>query len=153
MYISDDNYREAIENLEDCMFASWSMLRQYVDKTISLDDLKYISPRLVEAMSIMTQLASHPKHHHEFAYYLLDQRCVGAQCYHWQGTPVRVYGDFTSHIGNFLQAICMAQLEGQESTFDGIKLDALLSQADRNRQAVGLKSPDDASTNPTENLS
>ena len=152
MYIHDDNYKEAIDNLEDCMFACWSMLRQYVDKTISLDDLEYISPRLTEAMSIMTQLASHPKHHQEFAYYLLDQRCVGAQIYHWQGRPVRVYGDFTSHIGNFLQAVCTTRIEGQASLNDE-RFDAMLSQAERNRQAVGLDTNVEPTTNPTEDWS
>ena len=152
MYIHDDNFKEAIDNLEDCMFACWSMLRQYVDKTISLDDLEYISPRLTEAMSIMTQLSCHPKHHQEFAYYLLDQRCVGAQIYHWQGKPVRVYGDFTSHIGSFLQAVCTTRLEGQESISDE-RFDALLSQADRKRQALGMGKYYDPSHNPTEDWS
>ena len=153
MYIHDDNYSEAIADLEDCMFACWSMLRQYVDKTISLDDLEYISPRLTEAMSIMTQLASHPKHHMEFAFYLLDQRCVGSSIYHGQGKPVRVYGDFTSHIANFLQVVCTTRIEGQEGSFDGIKLDALLAQAKRRQQAVGLSKDVEPSTNPTEDWS
>ena len=152
MYVHDDNYSEAITNLEDCMFACWSMLRQYVDKTISLDDLEYISPRLTEAMSIMTQLASHPKHHMEFAFYLLDQRCVGSSIYHWQGKPVRVYGDFTSHIANFLQVVYDSNRRAKWP-FDGIKLDAMLAQAKRRQQAVGLSKEVEPSTNPTEDWS
>ena len=153
MYIHDDNYSEAIANLEDCMFACWSMYYQKEDKPLSSEDLEYITPRLTEAMSIMTQLAKHPKHHMEFAYYLLDQRCVGANIYHWQGKPVRVSGDFTSHIGTFLLYACTTQLEGQEGSFDSIKLDALLAQARQRQQAVGLSKDVEPSHNPTEDWS
>ena len=101
---------------------------------------------------LQTPRICHPKHHQEFAYYLLDQRCVGAQIYHWQGRPVRVYGDFTSHIGNFLQAVCTTRIEGQASLNDE-RFDAMLSQAERNRQAVGLDTNVEPSTNPTEDWS
>ncbi|BCV04227.1 MAG: hypothetical protein CM15mV81_320 [uncultured marine virus] len=61
MYISDTNYHETIDNLEDCMFALSSMHQDILAKGFATDeDLEYIEPRFtgfeIILLSMLTKL-------------------------------------------------------------------------------------------------
>jgi len=68
MYIDDNNYDTAIENLDDCIWAINNML----DYTIkprgfaSKEDHKYLEPRFSEANRYIISLLAHPKHNEKF---------------------------------------------------------------------------------------
>ena len=68
MYIDDNNYDTAIENLDDCIAAINNML----DYTIkprgfaSKEDHKYLEPRFSEANRYIISLLAHPKHNEKF---------------------------------------------------------------------------------------
>ena len=68
MYIDDNNYDTAIENLGDCIWAINNML----DYTIkprgfaSKEDHKYLEPRFSEANRYIISLLAHPKHNEKF---------------------------------------------------------------------------------------
>tara|TARA_R100001460_G_scaffold53960_1_gene93149 strand:+ start:1195 stop:1539 length:345 start_codon:yes stop_codon:yes gene_type:complete len=105
MYISDTNYTQAIDNLEDCMFALASMDHQIGSKNYATkEDLAYVEPRFTEAMRYIVSLNAHPKHQQEFREYLADQKVSGTKAYEALGqtTP---YGSFIDHLAHFLNNI------------------------------------------------
>ena len=68
MYIDDNNYDTAIENLDDCIAAINNMF----DYTIkprgfaSKEDYRYLEPRFSEANRYIISLLAHPKHNRKF---------------------------------------------------------------------------------------
>ena len=68
MYIDDNNYDTAIENLDDCIAA----INNMIDYTIkprgfaSKEDHKYLEPRFSEANRYIISLLAHPKHNEKF---------------------------------------------------------------------------------------
>ena len=97
MYISDTNYEEAIDNLEDCMFALASMHQ---------DILKYVEPRFTEALRYILTLNAHPTHASKFARYIFDQNENGNQIYealgiyNSEGSIALQFGAFLNNIVN-----------------------------------------------------
>ena len=68
MYIDDNNYDTAIENLDDCIAA----INNMIDYTIkprgfaSKEDYRYLEPRFSEANRYIISLLAHPKHNRKF---------------------------------------------------------------------------------------
>ena len=105
MYISDTNYEEAIDNLEDCMFALASMDQQIANKNYATkEDLAYVEPRFTEALRYIVSLNAHPAHQAEFRIYLMDQKLSGTDAY--EALNIRApYGSFIEHLAHFLNNI------------------------------------------------
>ena len=107
MYISDTNYAEAIDNLEDCMFALASMHQDILVKGFATDeDLKYVEPRFTEALRYILALNAHPTHASKFAQYIFDQNENGNQIYealgiyNSEGSIALQFGAFLNNIVN-----------------------------------------------------
>ena len=107
MYISDTNYAEAIDNLEDCMFALASMHQDILVKGFATDeDLKYVEPRFTEALRYILTLNAHPTHASKFAQYIFDQNENGNQIYealgiyNSEGSIALQFGAFLNNIVN-----------------------------------------------------
>ena len=107
MYISDTNYQEAIDNLEDCMFALASMHQDILVKGFATDeDLKYVEPRFTEALRYILTLNAHPTHASKFAQYIFDQNENGNQIYealgiyNSEGSIALQFGAFLNNIVN-----------------------------------------------------
>ena len=107
MYISDTNYEEAIDNLEDCMFALASMHQDILVKGFATDeDLKYVEPRFTEALRYILTLNAHPTHASKFARYIFDQNENGNQIYealgiyNSEGSIALQFGAFLNNIVN-----------------------------------------------------
>ena len=102
MYISDDNYEQAIANLEDCMFALKSMDSQMGNKGYATkEDLEYVQPRFTEALRYILALSKHPTHSEAFKLYIKGQTENGCKVYEALGNRLP-FGNFTDHIGWFL---------------------------------------------------
>jgi len=107
MYISDTNYHEAIDNLEDCMFALASMHQDILAKGFATDeDLAYIEPRFTEALRYILTLNAHKTHASKFARYIFDQNQRGHQVYealgifNTEGSIVLQFSAFLNNIVN-----------------------------------------------------
>ena len=107
MYISDTNYAEAIDNLEDCMFALASMHQDIISKGYATkEDLAYIEPRFTEALRYILTLIAHPTHASRFHKYIYDQNENGhfiyeaLGCSHIENSIVSQFGSFLNNIVN-----------------------------------------------------
>jgi len=105
MYISNTNYQEAIDNLEDCMFALKSMDQRIGDRGYASDeDLEYVMPRFTEALRYMLALNAHKTHYIKFRQYIIDQDTNGTKIYealnvgYTHGSIAEQFGDFLSNI-------------------------------------------------------
>ena len=102
MYISDTNYAQAIDNLEDCMFALASMHQQVISKGhATKEDLAYIEPRLTEALRYIITLNAHPTHASKFARYIYNQNENGHRIYEALGAS-HIENSIVSQFGSFL---------------------------------------------------
>ena len=105
MYISDTNYAQAIDNLEDCMFALASMHQQIITKGYATDeDLAYIEPRFTEALRYILTLNAHKTHASKFADYIYDQNENGHRIYEALGAS-HIENSIVSQFGSFLNNI------------------------------------------------
>ena len=105
MYISETNYAEAIDNLEDCMFALASMHQQIISKGYATDeDLAYIETRFTEALRYILTLNAHKTHASQFAQYIFDQNENGHRIYEALGAS-HIENSIVSQFGSFLENI------------------------------------------------
>jgi len=112
MYIS--NYKDTIDNLEDCMFALCSMDKSIGDKNYaSQEDLAYVEPRFTEALRIMLALNESKEHRDKFRDYIGDQRVSGTNVY--QALNIhQPYGTFADQLAHFLSNILQCP-KGEDS--------------------------------------
>ena len=112
MYISDTNYTQAIDNLEDCMFALASMHQQIIAKGYATDeDLAYIEPRFTEALRYILTLNAHKTHASKFARYIFDQNENGHRIYEALGAS-HIENSIVSQFGSFLNNIVNSAKKG-----------------------------------------
>lgn len=105
MYIHDNNYKEAIDNLEDCMFALKSMDNQIGSRGYATaEDLEYIEPRFTEALRYILALNANKTHSKNFLQYVVDQDENGNSTYEALGLGNSV-GSIVEHFGDFLSNI------------------------------------------------
>ncbi len=112
MYISDTNYAQAIDNLEDCMFALASMHQQIITKGYATDeDLAYIEPRFTEALRYILTLNAHKTHASKFADYIYDQNENGHRIYEALGAS-HIENSIVSQFGSFLNNFINIEKKG-----------------------------------------
>ena len=112
MYISDTNYEEAIDNLEDCMFALASMHQDILVKGFATDeDLKYVEPRFTEALRYILTLNAHKTYASQFAQYIFDQNENGHSIYEALGAS-HIENSIVSQFGSFLNNIVNSAKKG-----------------------------------------
>tara|TARA_R100001460_G_scaffold54550_1_gene93862 strand:+ start:1216 stop:1557 length:342 start_codon:yes stop_codon:yes gene_type:complete len=112
MYISDTNFKEAIDNLEDCMFALKSMNERIRTQGYATDeDLEYIEPRFTEALRYMLTLNAHKTHYTKFRDYIDNQDEHGTQIYEALGIGNSV-GSIVEHFGEFLYNVTYCRKAG-----------------------------------------
>jgi|TARA_Y100000289_G_C3837821_1_gene106978 hypothetical protein len=112
MYISDTNYAEAIDNLEDCMFALASMHQDIISKGYATkEDLAYIEPRFTEALRYIITLNAHPTHASRFAQYIYDQNENGHRIYEALGAS-HIENSIVSQFGSFLNNFINIEKKG-----------------------------------------
>jgi len=111
MYISD--YAQAIDNLEDCMFALCSMdLAIGKQNYATQEDLAYVEPRFTEALRIMLALNNSKEHRDKFRDYIGDQRVSGTNVY--QALNIhQPYGTFADQLAHFLSNILQCPKDGE----------------------------------------
>ena len=112
MYISDKNYDQAIENLEDCMFALKSMDQQIGRKGhATSEDIAYMIPRFEESLRYILSLTAHRAHQDKFQGYIKDQQETGTDMYEALNIGYAL-GSIVEHFEQFLLNMIHSRKKG-----------------------------------------